>query len=63
MKRLEKLGSLALLLSLIAILLVSMVGCRSSVETKVSFLRDWEVAKDQAASENRPIMINFYTDT
>ena len=54
---------MALLLSLIAILLVSMVGCRSSVETKVSFLRDWEVAKDQAASENRPIMINFYTDT
>jgi hypothetical protein len=63
MKRLEKLGWLALVLSLIAILLVTMVGCRSSVETKVSFLRDWEVAKDQAASENRPIMINFYTDT
>jgi hypothetical protein len=63
MKRLEKLGSLALLLSLIAILLVSMVGCRSSVETKVTFLRDWDAAKDQAASEGKPIMINFYTDT
>jgi hypothetical protein len=63
MKRLEKLGSLALLLSLIAILLVSMVGCRSSVETKVNFLRDWEAAKKQAASEGKPIMINFYTDT
>lgn len=39
------------------------VGCRSSVETKVTFLRDWEAAKDQAASDNKPIMINFYTDT
>jgi hypothetical protein len=63
MKRLEKLEPLVLLLSLIAILLVTMVGCRSSVETKVNFLRDWEAAKDLAASENRPIMINFYTDT
>ncbi len=62
MKRLEKLGSLALLLSLIVILLVTMVGCRSSSATKVNFLRDWEAAKDQAASESKPIMINFYTD-
>jgi hypothetical protein len=63
MKRLEKLGPLALLLSLIAILLVTTVGCRSSGATKVNFLRDWDAAKDQAASEGKPIMINFYTDT
>jgi hypothetical protein len=29
----------------------------------VNFLRDWEAAKDQAASESKPLMINFYTDT
>jgi hypothetical protein len=63
MKRLGKLGWLALLLSLIAVLLVGAAGCRSSAGTKVNFLRDWEAAKDQAASDNKPIMINFYTDT
>ena len=63
MKRLGKLGWLALLLSLIAVLLVSAAGCRSSAGTKVNFLRDWEAAKDQAASEGKPVMINFYTDT
>ena len=63
MKRLEKLGSLALVLSLIAVLLAGLVGCRSSSATKVNFLRDWEAAKEQAASEGKPIMINFYTDT
>lgn len=47
----------------IALVLVGPAGCRSSVETKVDFLRDWEAAKDQAASEGKPIMINFYTDT
>jgi hypothetical protein len=63
MKRIKKIGWLALLLSLIAVLLVSAAGCRSSAGTKVNFLRDWEVAKDQAASDGKPIMINFYTDT
>jgi hypothetical protein len=29
----------------------------------VDFLRDWDAAKAQAASEGKPIMINFYTDT
>jgi hypothetical protein len=39
------------------------VGCSAEVATKVNFLRDWEAAKEQAASDNKPIMINFYTDT
>jgi len=54
---------LFLVLSLMAVLLVGTAGCRSSVETKVTFLRDWDAAKEQAASDNKPIMINFYTDT
>jgi hypothetical protein len=63
MKRFKKPCFLALMLSLMAVLLTGTAGCRSSVETKVSFLHDWEVAKEQAASEGKPIMINFYTDT
>ena len=47
----------------VALVLVGAVGCRSSVETKVTFLRDWDAAKEQAASQNKPIMINFYTKT
>ena len=47
----------------VALVLAGPVGCRSSVETKVDFLKDWDAAKEQAASENKPIMINFYTDT
>ena len=58
-----KLGRLALVLSLVAVVLAGAAGCRSSSATKVNFLRDWEVAKEQAASEGKPIMINFYTDT
>jgi len=63
MKRLKRLGWLALVLCLMAAVLAGPVGCRSSVETKVTFLRDWDAAKEQAASEGKPIMINFYTDT
>jgi hypothetical protein len=62
-KAFRRLGWLALVLSLMAGLLAGTAGCRSSVETKVNFLRDWEAAKNQAASDNKPIMINFYTDT
>ena len=62
-KAFRRLGWLALMLSLMAGLLAGTAGCRSSVETKVNFLRDWEAAKNQAASDNKPIMINFYTDT
>ncbi len=62
-KGFRRLGWLALVLSLMAALLAGTAGCRSSVETKVNFLRDWEAAKNQAASDNKPIMINFYTDT
>jgi hypothetical protein len=62
-KAFRRLGWLALMLSLMAGLLAGTADCRSSVETKVNFLRDWEAAKNQAASDNKPIMINFYTDT
>jgi len=62
MRVLRKLGWLGLLLPLIAVLLVGVAGCRSSSATKVNFLRDWDAAKDQAASEGKPIMISFYTD-
>ena len=62
-KAFRRLGWLALVLSLMAGLLAGTAGCRSSVETKVNFLRDWEAAKNQAASDNKPIMINFYTGT
>jgi len=62
-KGFRRLGWLALVLSLMAALLAGTAGCRSAVQTKVVFLRDWETAKSQAASDNKPIMINFYTDT
>lgn len=62
-KGFRNLGWLALVLCLTAALLAGTAGCGSSVETKVNFLRDWEAAKGQAANENKPIMINFYTDT
>lgn len=62
MRGLRRLGWLALILSLVAVLVTGTSGCRSSVKTKVNFLRDWEAAKEQATSDNKPIMISFYTD-
>ena len=61
----QPLGWLALLLSLSVFLAIGAVGCicNREVATKVNFLRDWEAAKNQAVSEDKPIMINFYTDT
>ncbi len=54
----------ALLTALIVALVLSFTGgCGGSVPTKVLFLQDWEAAKERAASENKPIMINFYSDT
>ena len=63
MKGFRRLGWLALVSSLMLSLLAGVVGCSTEVTTKVNFLRDWEAAKEQAASEDKPIMINFYTDT
>lgn len=54
---------IVLVIMAIAIVLTGASGCRTSVKTKVNFLRDWEAAREQAASDNKPIMINFYTDT
>ena len=63
MKVLRKSGWLTPLLSLVLFLVMCGVGCSAEVATKVNFLRDWEAAKEQAASDNKPIMINFYTKT
>jgi hypothetical protein len=63
----RQLGLPRVALAVLAVVLVLAGGLSctrgGSVETKVNFLRDWEAAKDQAASDNKPIMINFYTDT
>ena len=65
MDKLMKLSRALLVLLFIALVLASGLSCINSGSsgTKVNFLRDWEEAKDQAASEGKPIMINFYTDT
>lgn len=55
------LSRLALVVLGFAVVLAGTAGCRSSIETKVDFLRSWESAKEQAASDNKPIMINFYS--
>lgn len=59
----KRLPRAALVVLVIALVLAGPVGCGSSVETKVNFLRNWESAKAQAASEGKPVMINFYTDS
>lgn len=63
MGRLKEFPKAALVALAITLVLVGAVSCTSSVKTKVNFLRDWEAAKDQAASDGKPIMINFYTNT
>jgi len=62
--KLMKLSRASFVLLFIALVLASGLSCinSGSSRTKVNFLRDWEAAKDQAASESKPIMINFYTD-
>ncbi len=61
-RRLRLAWAVVMVLSM-ALIMAGGAGCTGSVETKVVFQRDWEAAKDQAASENKPIMVNFYTDT
>jgi hypothetical protein len=63
LSRLLRLSGVALMVLAVALVLAGPVGCRSSVETKVTFLRDWDAAKERAASDNKPIMINFYKDS
>ena len=60
-----KLSRATLVFLFIALILASGLSCINSGSrgTKVNFLRDWEAAKAQAASEGKPMMINFYTDT
>ncbi len=61
--RLLRLAWAVVMVLSMALIMAGGAGCTDSVETKVVFQRDWEAAKDQAASENKPIMVNFYTDT
>ena len=61
--RLRRLAGVVLVVLGAALAMAGGAGCTGSVETKVVFLRDWEAAREQSASENKPIMVNFYTDT
>ena len=65
MDRLMKLSRASLVFLFIALILAGGLNCINSGSsgTKVNFLRDWDVAKEKAASEGKPIMINFYTKT
>ncbi len=54
---------MALVVAVMVLLVFGAAGCGGGTETKVVFLRDWEAAKEEAASQNKPIMVNFYTDT
>ncbi len=62
-ERLRRLAGVLLVVLSAALAVAGGAGCTESVETRVVFLRDWEAARQQAASENKPIMVNFYTDT
>lgn len=62
-RRQGRLAGIMLALVALALLVLGGAGCGSSVPTRVVFLDDWEAAKEQAASQGKPIMINFYTDT
>ena len=54
---------------LIMVLLIGIGAANCSLlnggtgESKVNFLYDWNEALSRAQAENKPIMINFYTDT
>lgn len=61
--RQQRLSGIILALVVVALLVSGGAGCSSSVPTKVVFLRDWEAAREQAAAQGKPIMVNFYTDT
>lgn len=61
--RLLRIAGVAIVLLAAALAMAGGAGCTGSVETRVVFLRDWQEAKEQAARENKPIMVNFYTDT
>lgn len=62
MKRDNKLICLTLILALMAFLVAGVAGCQRNTATGVNFLHDWEAAKERASREDKPIMINFYTD-
>jgi len=60
--RLSKTG----LLLMLALLLITAASCADknsgTGESKVNWLTDWNEALSQAQAENKPIMIDFYTD-
>lgn len=57
-------GKTASLLVVLALLTISAANCSGdeTSETKVQWLHDWDEALDKAQDENKPIMIDFYTD-
>lgn len=60
-----RLGKTALLIVVLALLLISAASCALTGETsesKVNWLYDWNEALDKAQNENKPIMIDFYSD-
>jgi len=60
-----RLGKTALLIVVLALLLISTANCALTGETsesKVNWLYDWNEALDKAQNENKPIMIDFYSD-
>ena len=64
MDRFVRFGKAALLLAVLALLLIAAVNCScdDTSESKVHWLHDWDEASSKAQDENKPIMIDFYTD-
>jgi len=58
-----RLGKTALLIVVLALLLISAANCTTKKdESAVNWLYDWNEALDKAQNENKPIMIDFYSD-
>ena len=63
LKRLR--GNLLLALAA-ALLLVGVAGCNTggdASESEVNWVKNWDEALSQAQEENKPLMIDFYTDS
>ena len=56
-------GKAAALVVVLALLTIGAGGCTSvATEGSIKWLNEWSEALDKARAENKPIMINFYTD-
>ena len=56
-------GNIVVVVALCA-LLIGVVGCTTTAggEGRIEWLSSWGDALDKAQAENKPIMVNFYTD-